>query len=104
MKRRLKFRRGEVSGRELGQALENIGCRAGSEFWVEVETHAPTVPLCTDCGESVKPDQAWRERTGWVSPHGAKSLTQSEPTGRLLCEPCLQLRKSGLAPGQESLT
>ena len=59
---------------------------------------------CKLCGREIEsPRQAWREQVGWVSPHGAKSMTGAEQTGFLAHAECVSLLRSKVAIKQEAL-
>ena len=60
--------------------------------------------LCKICGRPIDQlRQAWKEQVGWVSPHGAKSMTGAKATGELAHAECVSLLRSGVAVGQDSL-
>ena len=59
---------------------------------------------CKLCGRSIDVlAQAWKEQIGWVSPHGAKSMTGAKPTGEVAHPECISLLRSGVAVRQETL-
>ena len=47
--------------------------------------------------------QAWKEQVGWVSPHGAKSMTGAKATGEVAHPECISLLRSGVSVRQETL-
>jgi hypothetical protein len=60
-----------------------------------------TCKLCGRPIENVR--QAWKEQTGWVSPHGAKSMTGAHTTGELAHAECVSLLRSKVSPEQERM-
>lgn len=59
---------------------------------------------CKLCGREIESVRsAWKEQTGWVSPRGAKSMTQAHPTGALAHGDCISLLKSGINIQQTTL-
>lgn len=59
---------------------------------------------CAICGREItEPAAAWKRMSGWVSPRGAKGMTQTSPTGELAHAECVTAMKQGVVLGQESL-
>ena len=60
--------------------------------------------VCKLCGEIiVRPKEAWREQTGWVSPVGAKAMTGAHPTGELAHDHCVVALREHVNVGQQKL-
>lgn len=59
---------------------------------------------CKLCGQEIEePRRAWKEQIGWVSPHGAKSMTGAEQTGELAHPECINLLRAKVPITQEAL-
>lgn len=59
--------------------------------------------MCKFCNEEITDQRgAWREVTGWVSPHGAKAMTLAHQTGALAHAHCVAAQKAGVNVNQES--
>jgi len=59
--------------------------------------------ICKLCGNPIhQPRQAWKEQIGWVSPHGAKSMTGAWQTGELAHPECINLLRAKVPIEQES--
>lgn len=59
---------------------------------------------CALCHRPIEdPRSVWKQMAGWVSPHSAKGMTQSQPTGAVAHAECIALLKSGIALEQETL-
>ena len=60
--------------------------------------------ICKLCGKEIENvRQAWKEQTGWVSPRGAKGMTQAHPTGALAHAECISLLRAGVQLDQQAL-
>ena len=59
---------------------------------------------CKECGaELTNLRTAWKEATGYVSPHGADSMIGRRNTGRFICPDCALKIRHGLPIGQQVL-
>ena len=62
---------------------------------------------CIACGnEIVRGAAFWREVTGWVQNRvggGVNHVALRKNTGRVVCESCMNLRKSGISVKQQTL-
>lgn len=63
---------------------------------------------CHHCGDEIRPDApgTWREIIGWVQARkggGAHGVRDQKPTGRYLCQFCVDLVRKGISPDQGAM-